>query len=142
MRNIKTFNESNDFEKKKEGYLKKFRELKASGKPFTLADTIRDDDGNLPEIVGQIKKPASEINRTSSSSAISALEPYHKLATKFNKGSITLAGGIKEITTSIGNYLGFFFKGNKIFYHDDSSAVLIEERGDIREISLYEIEDL
>jgi hypothetical protein len=34
----------------KEEILKWFKELKATGKPFTLGDTLRDEDGNIPKI--------------------------------------------------------------------------------------------
>ena len=142
MDKIKTF-ESFD----KERYMKKFKELKASGKPFTLADTLKDEDGNLPDL------PSLDNYKKSKASAdlsndINYLKPYHDEAKKFDTNpSVKIVGDIKIVKTSLGDFAGFYVKGkNIIFYHPDSFAVLVEKssfyRHDmtISEISLDEVE--
>jgi hypothetical protein len=140
MSRIKTF-ESFD----KERYMKKFKELKASGKPFTLADTLRDEDGNLPDLPALDKK-SKELADLSND--IDYLKPYHDEAKKFDTNpSARVVGDIKTVKTSIGDFSGFYVKGkNIIFYHPGSLAVLVEKssfyRHDmtISEISLDEVE--
>jgi hypothetical protein len=125
----------------KEEILKRFKELKATGKPFTLGDTLRDEDGNIPKI------PISESSWIGESSSIvlenvndvSFLQPYYDEAKQ-----LSFVSEISTVKTSIGKFIGFFVKGeNIIFYHPDSLAVLIEKNGnDISEISVDEVEEL
>jgi hypothetical protein len=142
MSRIKTF-ESFD----RERYIKKFKELKASGKPFTLADTLRDEDGNLPDLptLDNYKKSKEFADL---SNDIDYLKPYHDEAKKFDTNpSVRVVGDIKTVKTSIGNFLGFYVKGrNIIFYHPGSLAVLVEKIASYKhdntlsEISLDEVE--
>jgi hypothetical protein len=119
----------------KEEIMKRFRELKATGKPFTLGDTLRDEDGNLPEI--QRSKSLSTV--LEDVDVVSFLQPYHDEAKQ-----LSFVSEIITVKTSIGAFTGFFVKGeNIIFYHPDSLTVLIEKNGnDISEISVDEVEEL
>ncbi len=119
----------------KEEIMKRFRELKATGKPFTLGDTLRDEDGNLPEI--QRSKSLSTV--LEDVDVVSFLQPYHDAAKQ-----LSFVSEIITVKTSIGVFTGFFVKGeNIIFYHPDSLTVLIEKNGnDISEISVDEVEEL
>ena len=101
----------------KEEIMKRFRELKATGKQFTLGDTLRDEDVDV----------------------VSFLQPYHDAAKQ-----LSFVSEIIIVKTSIGVFTGFFVKGeNIIFYHPDSLTVLIEKNGnDISEISVDEVEEL
>jgi hypothetical protein len=119
----------------KEEILKRFKELKATGKPFTLGDTLRDEDGNIPKI------PISESSSIGLENVndVSFLQPYYDEAKQ-----LSFVSEISTVKTSIGEFIGFFVKGeNIIFYHPDSLAVLIEKNGnDISEISIDEVEEL
>jgi hypothetical protein len=128
----------------KEEIMKKFKELKAKGKPFTLGDTLRDEDGNLPKI--RICESSSigleNVNETSigleNVNDVSFLQPYYDKVKQLRVSEIT------TVKTSIGEFIGFFVKDkNIIFYHPNSLAVLLEKNGnDISEISVDEVEEL
>jgi len=119
----------------KEEILKRFKELKATGKPFTLGDTLRDEDGNIPKI------PISE----SSSIVLENVNDFLFLQPYYDEAKqLSFVSEISTVKTSIGEFIGFFVKNeNIIFYHPDSLAVLIEKNGnDISEISVDEVEEL
>ena len=118
----------------KEEIMKRFRELKAIGKQFTLGDTLRDEDGNLPEI--QRSKSLSTV--LEDVDVVSFLQPYYDKVKQLRVSEIT------TVKTSIGEFIGFFVNDkNIIFYHPDSLTVLIEKNGnDISEISVDEVEEL
>jgi hypothetical protein len=138
----------------KEEIMKKFKELKAKGKPFTLGDTLRDEDGNLPKIricesssiglenVNETSIGLENVNETSigleNVNDVSFLQPYYDKVKQLRVSEIT------TVKTSIGEFIGFFVKDkNIIFYHPNSLAVLLEKNGnDISEISVDEVEEL
>lgn len=119
----------------KEKAMARFKELKAKGGSFTLADIVKDEQGRLPKVNTDIK---NDVSIDLDDESLEFLKKYHNMAMQIAKYQVS---NIDDIETQEGVRKGFTYGEYSIFFEDDT--VLVETQNDeAHELAIYEIEEL